>query len=151
MADSKLQPLLDAAAKANNLPWRIYRRETPHYLGHSHVENCIGTVRDDPQLHGPFPVITLGFGLGATKGDPAVPLLSIYERDANFITAASEAIPEIQRLVSLELRLREYVGSLKKYGSNFTPMELSSPGVEARMSFAAAQVKQLEEILENKP
>lgn len=141
---SKLQPLLDAAAKANNLPWRIYRKETPHYLGHSHVENCIGTVRDDPQLHGPYPTITLGFGLGATKGDPAVPLLSIHECDANFIVAASEAIPEIQRLVSLELRLREYVRELKADGDycNDEPW---------RQKMYREFVKRIESLMEGKP
>lgn len=85
MADSKLQPLLDAAAKA-----------TPGSACISSVKNWMGNYVV-AELHAP---VTLG----------EFP----KQENARFYFEAHNSIPEIQRLVSLELRLREYVGKLRK-------------------------------------
>ena len=130
MADSKLQPLLDAAAKATPGPWKATDKST--YFGGKVDVELMEVVHnhDDAVI----------FWTGFDKSDVGPQNWN----NAVFIAAARNSIPEIQRLVSLELRLRGYVGELR----NLTKMD-RTPGV--RQVHPDWVADRLESELERKP
>lgn len=78
-------------------------------------------------------------------GDGAYP--EEYHDVAN---AAGDATASISQLLSEHDKVVEYIKELRTFGSDFSVMELTSPGVEARMGFAASCADRLQSIVEGK-
>lgn len=108
MADSKLQSLLDAAAKATAGPLRVMPKLAPSYSDHGYRTIATLQKKQDGEILIIYAEASKMWqeGKGYTWGDS--------EADGFLLTWAYNNLEEIQRLVSLELHLREYVGELRK-------------------------------------
>lgn len=94
-AELDIAGLRRLVGEATLLPWRVIRREIPHFLGGFHVDRGIVSELDHGQLKGPAPVIAPAVGIGHTKDSGAVSLVHMSETDAALIVAAVNSLPAL--------------------------------------------------------
>lgn len=82
------EELKKAAECATQGEWQVIETEFPCRIGSPHIERRIFTVKDHPQLKGPYPVVNGSVALG-TEEFPVYHIVSISEQDAAFIAAAN--------------------------------------------------------------
>lgn len=85
-----LAHLRQLAESATQGEWQVIETELPCRIGRPHVERRIFTMKDHPQLKGPYPIVNGSVALG-TDDSPVHHMVSITAPDAAFIAAASPA------------------------------------------------------------
>ena len=100
--------LRQLAEAATSGPWQVITDEHPHYHGGTHKERRIFTVWHHPQLKGPWGIVNNSVGIGAEKGGPARHMVSIEEKNADYIAAANPtAILALLDTIDVQRRLLE--------------------------------------------
>lgn len=85
-----LATLKVVAEAATQGEWQVIETELPCGIGRPHVERRIFTVKDHPQLKGPYPIVNGSVALG-TDESPVHHMVSMKAEDAAFIAAANPA------------------------------------------------------------
>ena len=122
-----LAELQRLATEATPGPWKVVTDVHPHMLGGEHKERRIGTVWEHPQLQGPVGVVNISYGIGASKGSPAISMVAISEADAAYIAACSpEVILRLVRIAQaaekLEASTRGPEGAVVLNGASIRPI-----------------------------
>lgn len=124
-------------AEATRAPWQALVREYPHYLDShpcgKHKEWTIHTAYDDPQLKGPYPIITMCVGLGETKDSPPIHMVGLRERDALLIIHLANNAGAIVRLV----RAAQHANAMSIQGDTHKELRAALTALETSTRAAA--------------
>ncbi|WP_252958977.1 ead/Ea22-like family protein [Pseudomonas simiae] len=136
-----LQQLAEAATQGE---WQVIETELPCRIGRPHVERRIFTVKDHPQLKGPYPIVNGSVALG-TDESPVHHMVSITATDAEFIAAANPSvvlalITEIERLTPFQIVASAFLEKTEWVQSSAQPHEFG----EHRADILRARILALE-------